>query len=91
MLIKLGFVGLLLVYHLITHQMYRALQLDQIRYTSNFLRLWYEGATILLFAIVFLAILKTSFDWLYGLVGLFALGTLLMLGIRLYKRMRNQD
>ena len=35
MLIKLGFVGLLLVYHLITHQMYRALQRDQIRYTSQ--------------------------------------------------------
>ena len=91
MLIKLGFVGLLLVYHLITHQMYRALQRDQIWYTSKFMRLWNEGATILLFAIVFLAILKTSFDWVYGLVGLLALGILLMLGIRLYKRMRNQD
>ena len=55
------------------------------------MRLWNEGATILLFAIVFLATLKTSFDWVYGLVGLFALGILLMLGIRLYKRMRNQD
>jgi putative membrane protein len=55
------------------------------------MRLWNEGATILLFAIVFLAILKTSFDWVYGLVGLLALGILLMLGIRLYKRMRNQD
>ena len=91
MLIKLGFVGLLFVYHLITDQMFRALQRDQIRYTSNFMRLWNEVATILLFAIVFLAILKTSFDWAYGLIGLLALGIFLMLGIRLYKRMRNQD
>jgi len=45
----------------------------------------------LLFAIVFLAILKTSFDWVYGLVGLLTLGILLMFGIRFYKRMRNQD
>ena len=91
MLIKLGFVGLLVVYHLITHQMYRALQNDNVRYSSNFMRLWNEGATLLLFAIVFLAILKTSFDWIYGLVGLIALGIVLMLGIRLYKRMRNQN
>ncbi len=91
MLIKLGFVGLLLVYHLITHQMYRALQNDNVRYSSNFMRLWNEGATLLLFAIVFLAILKTSFDWVYGLVGLIGLGIVLMLGIRLYKRMRNQN
>jgi putative membrane protein len=55
------------------------------------MRLWNEVATILLFAIVFLAILKTSFYWAYGLIGLLALGILLMLGMRLYKRMRNQD
>ena len=55
------------------------------------MRLWNEGATLLLFAIVFLAILKTSFDWVYGLVGLIGLGIVLMLGIRLYKRMRNQN
>ena len=81
----------LVVYHLITHQMYRALQNDNVRYSSNFMRLWNEGATLLLFAIVFLAILKTSFDWVYGLVGLIGLGIVLMLGIRLYKRMRNQN
>ena len=55
------------------------------------MRMWNEGATLLLFAIVFLAILKTSFDWVYGLVGLIVLGIVLMLGIRLYKRMRNQN
>ena len=91
MLIKLGFVGVLVVYHLITHQIYRALQNDNVRYSSNFMRIWNEGATLLLFAIVFLAILKTSFDWVYGLVGLIVLGIVLMLGIRLYKRMRNQN
>jgi len=91
MLIKLGFVGVLMVYHLITHQMYLALQNDNVRYSSNFMRLWNEGATLLLFAIVFLAILKTSFDWVYGLVGLIGLGIVLMLGIRLYKRMRNHN
>ncbi|MBT6252142.1 MAG: CopD family protein [Flavobacteriaceae bacterium] len=91
MLIKLGFVGLLIIYHLITHQMYLALQRDKIHYTSNFMRVWNEGATLLLFAIIFLAILKTSFDWIYGLIGLVGLGVVLMLGIRLYKRVRNKN
>jgi putative membrane protein len=91
MLIKLGFVALLWVYHLITHQMYHALQKDHVRYSSSFMRLWNEGATLLLFAIVFLAILKTSFEWVYGVVGLISLSFVLMLGIRLYKRMRNQN
>ena len=91
MLIKLGFVGLLFVYHLKTHRMYLSLQADNVRYSSNFMRLWNEGATLLLFAIIFLAILKNSFHWVFGVLGLIALGILLMLGIRLYKRLRNKD
>jgi putative membrane protein len=71
--------------------MYLALQRDKIHYTSNFMRVWNEGATLLLFAIIFLAILKTSFDWIYGLIGLVGLGVVLMLGIRLYKRVRNKN
>jgi putative membrane protein len=68
-----------------------ALQADHIRHSSNFMRLWNEGATLLLFAIIFLAILKNSFHWIFGVLGLIALGILLMLGIRLYKRLRNKD
>jgi len=91
MLIKLGFVGLLFVYHLKTHRMFLALQADHIRHSSGFMRLWNEGATLLLFAIIFLAILKSSFHWVFGVLGLIALGILLMLGIRLYKHYRNKD
>lgn len=91
MLIKLGFVGLLFVYHLKTHRMFLALQADYIRHSSGFMRFWNEGATLLLFAIIFLAILKSSFHWVFGVLGLIALGILLMLGIRLYKRYRNKD
>jgi putative membrane protein len=52
------------------------------------MRIWNEGATLILFAVVFLAILKSSFQWLYGLGGLIGLAILLMLGIRLYKKVR---
>lgn len=86
--VKLGLVVLLIGYHLKTHQMFSQLQRDKIRYSSRFMRIWNEGATLLLFAIVFLAILKNAFNWVYGLLGLGMLAVLLMLGIRLYQRIR---
>src|SRR5690606_33490626 len=89
--VKLGFVLLLVIYHLKTHQVFRQLQQDNIKYTSRFMRLWNEGATLLLFAIVFLAILKNSINWIFGMVGILVLGVLLMLGIKLYKNIRDKD
>ncbi|MGB2085907.1 MAG: CopD family protein [Flavobacteriaceae bacterium] len=90
MLIKLVFVLLLLGYHMKTHQMFKAFQRDEIRYTSLFMRLWNEGATLLLFAIVFLVILKSSTHWLFGVLSLVGLSLLLLLGIRFYQRIRKQ-
>ena len=86
--IKLTFVVLLIVYHLKTHQIFLKLQKDKIVYTSMFMRIWNEGATLLLFTIVFLVILKDSFHWVFGLFGILGLGVILVLGIRLYKKIR---
>ena len=55
------------------------------------MRIWNEGATLILFAIVFLVVLKSAVNWLYGLAGIIVLGILLMLGIRLYKRIRDKN
>jgi putative membrane protein len=52
------------------------------------MRIWNEGATLILFAIVFLVILKNTLNMVYGLMGLIGLGVVLMLGIRLYKKTR---
>ena len=71
--------------------MFKQLQRDEIKYTSNFMRIWNEGATIILFAVVFLVILKSAFSWVYGVVGIIVLGVLLMLGIKLYKRIRDKN
>ena len=86
--IKLTFVVLLIAYHLKTHQIFLKLQKDKIVYTSMFIRILNEGATLLLFAIVFLFILKDSFHWVFGLFGILGLGVILVLGIRLYKKIR---
>lgn len=89
--IKLFFVVLLIVYHMKTHMIYLQLQRDEIKYTSNFMRIWNEGATVILFAVTFLVILKGTFNWIFGVLGLIVLGILLMLGIRLYKRIRDRN
>lgn len=91
MLVKLGFVFLLFAYHLAMHRMYRKFQREDYNYTSGFMRIWNEGATMILFAVVFLAILKSSFQWIYGLLGMVVLGVLIMLGIRLYKKVRERE
>ena len=89
--VKLGFALLLFVYHGKCHQIFKQLQRDEVKYTSRFMRIWNEVATLILFAVVFLVILKNAFNWIYGVVGIFVLAILLMLGIRLYKRIREKN
>ena len=89
--VKLGFVVLLIIYHLKTHQYFNQLQRDDVRKTSSYMRLWNEGATFILFAVVFLVVLKSSFNWIFGIVGIFALGILIMLGFKVYKRIRAKN
>ena len=89
--VKLGFVVLLFLYHLKSHQIFKQLQRDEVNYTSRFMRIWNEGATLILFAVVFLVILKSAFNWIFGIIGIFVLGILLMLGIRLYRRIQKKN
>ncbi|MFC4095944.1 CopD family protein [Euzebyella saccharophila] len=89
--IKLAFVVLLICYHLRTHVFFKQLQRNQIKYSSNFMRIWNEGATLILFAIVFLVILKSTINWIFGVVGILLLGIMLMLGIKIYKRIRDKN
>ncbi len=91
MLVKLGFVGLLIIYHLKTHQIFNQLQRDDVRYTSSFMRIWNEGSTIVLFSVVFLVILRNAIDWIFGVVGIIVLSLLLMLGIKWYKKIREKN
>lgn len=86
--VKLTFVVLLVAYHIKTHLIFKSFQRNEIKYSSNFMRLWNEGATLILFAIVFLVILKNTLNMVYGLIGLLGLAVILMLGIKLYKKTR---
>ena len=91
MWLKLAFVFGLILYHLKLHQMYKQQQKDIFKYTSNRMRIWDEGATLFLFAIVFLVILKNTIDWIYGLLGLFLLIGMLLMAIKIYKQSRQNS
>lgn len=91
MLVKLGFVVLLFAYHFKCHLIFKELQKDVINWTSNSMRLWNEGSTLILFAVIFLVILRDAFNWIYGVMGIFLLSVILMLGIKMYKRIRAKN
>ncbi|MEP3837309.1 MAG: CopD family protein [Algibacter sp.] len=91
MQVKLGFIILLFIYHLKTHQYYKQLQNDVVEKTSSFMRIWNEGATFILFAVIFLVILKSAINWIWGVVGIVILGVLIMLGFKVYKNIRDKN
>ena len=57
-------------------------------WSSARLRIFNEVATLLMAAIVFLAVFRSSMSAIWGALGLLGLGIALMIGIRVYRRMR---
>jgi putative membrane protein len=91
MQVKLGFVFALYLYHYKCHRIFKELQNDEVKYSTNYMRLWNEGATIILFAVVFLVILKNAVNWIYGVVGIMLFSVLIMLGFKFYKKIREKN
>jgi len=89
--IKLSFVLALYFYHAGCHKVFIQQQKGVVKYTSFKLRIWNEVATVLLFAIVFLVVLKSTISWVWGVVGIILFGVLMMLGIKLYKNIRKKN
>lgn len=89
--VKLLFVFLLFLYHGKCHQIVLQLQRNEVKYTSNFFRIWNEGATIILFAVVFLVILKNAINWIYGVIGIILFSVLIMIGFKMYKKIRERN
>jgi putative membrane protein len=88
--LKLGFVAGLLVYHFFCRKLILELREGKFRFTSLQLRLYNEIATIFLFAIVFLVILKNTLDWIWGVVGLVVFAVLIMSAVRIVKSIRER-
>lgn len=88
---KIAFVAGLTLYHLQCHVMFRKLQNDKVAHRSFHLRLWNEVATIFLFAIVFLVVLKNNDGLLWGLAGLIIFSALIFLAARVYRNLRESN
>ena len=86
--VKLVFVLGLLIYHFICQRILFKLKQENNNWSSIQLRLWNELATVILFAIVFIVVLKSATNWIYGLVSLILFSLMLMLAVKLYKRVR---
>lgn len=87
MMVKLTLTTLLWGYQLVTHRIFIHFQNDRPTWTSQKLRVWNEVATLWLVSIVFVVVLKGTMNWMYGTIGFFGVGILLMLGIRLYRKL----
>ncbi|MBB6110958.1 putative membrane protein [Mucilaginibacter lappiensis] len=88
--LKLTFVVVLGVYHHMCQNKIKQMANGVFKWTSTQLRLWNELATLLLFAIVFLVVLKSALNWIFGVVGLVALAMILMIAVKIYKRYRRK-
>jgi putative membrane protein len=89
--VKLGFVFFLYIYHFSCHYIYKKLQRGEIKFSSFQLRIWNEVATLFLVAIIFLIILKSEVNWIWGTLGFIGFGIFLMVIVKLYKVIRDKS
>ena len=83
---KLVFVFLLLLYTISCQLLFNQMQKGEIIYTGSNLRLWNEVATVLLFIIVFLAVLKNSASVLFLSFLIISIVIVLFGLIKLYRK-----
>jgi len=88
--IKLSFILLLWLYTYSCQIILNQMKNSQIRTTEIKLRIWNEVATLIMFAIIFMAVLKNSISWIYATFSLVGLALLLMISIKLYKRYKTK-
>jgi putative membrane protein len=88
LLIKLSFVLGLFIYHLAIGKIFQKLQKNQPTPSAFSLRVINEVATLFLFAIVFLVVLKSGMGLLQGILSLLLLALVLVIAIKIYRQLR---
>lgn len=88
LLIKLGFVVGLLIYHASLHFIYRKQGNGNFDFSSTQLRIWNEVATLFLVAIVMLVVVKNEISIVWGGLGILLLGVMVFGAIRIYRLLR---
>ncbi|HMN04725.1 MAG TPA: CopD family protein [Flavobacteriales bacterium] len=78
---KLGLMALLFAYHLVNQRIYRKMQADGTGWGLFTLRIWAQGALLMMIVAVFLSTFR-QVDWYIGVLGLVVLAVLLFAGVR---------
>jgi putative membrane protein len=89
--LKAALLLLLVAYHLLCGRIRKDLEAGRCRLSSLQLRLWNESATLLLFAIVFAAVLKSPGAAGKGMLGVAGFAVLLMGLVSLSRRRRARE
>ena len=90
LLVKLLFVLGLFFYHLSLHAIFKQQAKDLFKYSSQQLRLWNEIATLFLFTIVMIAVVKQMLSVVWAIAGIVAFAIVLLVAIKLYKKFRKE-
>lgn len=86
--VKLFFVAVLFGYQLLGQRIMNNLRDGNTRFSSFQLRLLNEVATILLISIVFVIVLKDALSWVWGVVGILGIASLLAFAASRYRKWR---
>ncbi len=91
LIVKVGLVAQLYVYHYFLHRQSREQCSNIFRFNSTQLRLLNEVPTLFLFAVVFFAVLKSSLSAFLAMAGTIILMVVLTFGVLAYKRRRGDS
>lgn len=88
MKVKLVIVSILIIYTVFTQVILNQLNKNEIELGDFYLRIWNEGATLLLISIISLAVIKTSVSWINAVLIFVLITLILLILIRLYKLLK---
>ena len=88
MKVKLVIVSISIIYTVLTQVILNQLNKNEIELGDFYLRIWNEGATLLLISIISLAVIKTSVSWINAVLIFVLITLILLILIRLYKLLK---
>jgi putative membrane protein len=86
--VKLAFVAILFLLQLYTQRIFSEIQIGPSRRSDLFFRFLNEAPTVILIAVVFLVVQKTSFSWLVGLISIMSIALIITYSIRMVRKWR---
>lgn len=74
--VGIGLMALVVGYHLLVHRTYAQLKQGTLKWSSFQLQVWSQGASMLLLALILVALMRDRLTWVWGVLGLMVVGGL---------------